>query len=188
MIKDENTPELELDENKKPEEEEVEDKTKADSPEPDEPEFNDDGKDWKAEALKQKAINQRLAKKFEKNPEVKASKSDELDYGKKAFLASNGIKGTKEFDFVKDELKKSGLELGDLVENEYFQSKLDKFRALNKTADATIKGKDSKGVQTDSVEYWMNKPIEDVPHEMRIQVVNAKLKQDESKGKFYNSK
>ena len=187
MIKDETTPEVELDENKINEEVETKDETEEETSDQSESESKEDDKDWKAEALKQKAINDRLNKRMEK-PEYKASKSDELDYGKKAFLTANGVKGTKEFDFVKDELKKSGMDLEGLLENDYFQSRLEKFRALNKTAEATIKGKDSKGVQTDSVEYWMNKPIEDVPHEMRIKVVNAKLKQHESKGKFYNSK
>jgi hypothetical protein len=188
MIKDENTPEVEQDENKINEEETTKDETEDESSDQKESESKDDDTDWKAEALKQKAINDRLNKRLGKPNDNKPSKSDEFGYDKKAFLTANGIKGTKEFDFVKDEVKKSGMELEDLLENDYFQSKLDKFRALNKTAEATIKGKDSKGVQTDSVEYWLNKPIEEVPHEMRIKVVNAKLKQNESKGKFYNSK
>ena len=150
----------------------------------DDSESKEEEKDWKAEALKYKAI---LDRNKNKAPEQKASKkSDELDYGQKAFLASNGVKGSKEIDFVKAEMKKSGEELDSLLENEYFQSKLEKFRALNKTADATIRGKDSKGITTDSVEYWAQKPIEDVPMDMRRAVVNHKLKQSQNKGKFYN--
>jgi hypothetical protein len=147
---------------------------------------NEDAKDWKAEALKYKAILDRNKNKPEKKSESK--KSDDLDYGAKAFLTANGIKGTKEFDFVKDEMKKSGEELENLLENDYFQSRLEKFRNLNKTTEAIPKGSKRAGITTDSVEYWMTKPIEEVPHEMRIKVVNARLKQDESKGKFYNHK
>jgi hypothetical protein len=42
-------------------------------------------------------------------------------------------------------------------------------------------------VATDSVEYWMAKPIEEVPAEMRTKVVNAKISKDKNKGNFYNS-
>lgn len=195
MIKDENTQDSELDEKKITNEDDQnndddsQDDSKDDdksSNQSDKDDDKSDDKDWKAEAAKWRDIAQR--NKDKKTDTTKTSKSDEFDYGKKAFLTANGIKGSKEIDFVKEEAKKSGLELDELLENEYFQSKLAKFRALNKTADATIKGKDSKGVQTDSVEYWMNKPIEEVPHELRIKVVNAKLKQDQSKGMFYNQK
>lgn len=164
-----------------------------------------EGADETVETLKEKnqSLYEQLKKakgftrdeegKWIKKPEPKIepkpkAKSDEFGYDKKAFLSANGIKGTKEFDFVRDEVKKSGEELENLLENEYFQTKLEKFRALNKTAEATPKGSGRSSVATDSVEYWMTKPIEDVPQEMRIKVVNARLKQDESKGKFYNQK
>jgi len=42
-------------------------------------------------------------------------------------------------------------------------------------------------VPTDSVDYWMSKPIEEVPPEMRIKVVNARLAKEKTKGVFYNS-
>ena len=116
-----------------------------------------------------------------------ASKSNDLDYGEKAFLTANGIKGSKEFDFVKNELKSSKQDLETLLENDYFQNKLEKFRSLNATADATPAGKRSGGVPTDSVEYWSGKPIEEVPADMRIKVVNAKLNREKNKGVFYNS-
>lgn len=121
-------------------------------------------------------------------PEKKAAKtSNDLDYGAKAYLTANGIKGAQEFDFVQRELRASGEELDSLLENDYFKTRLEKFRSLNKTADATPTGKRSGGVPTDSVEYWMGKPIEEVPAEMRIKVVNAKLERDKVKGVFYNS-
>lgn len=123
----------------------------------------------------------------EEKPVKKTSKSNDLDYGEKAFLTSNGIKGSKEFEFVKDELRQSGQDLDALLENDYFKQRLTNFRELNKTAEATPTGKRSGGVATDSVEYWMTKPIEDVPKDMRPKVVNAKLAKHNSKGVFYNS-
>lgn len=119
--------------------------------------------------------------------ETKSKKSDDLDYGAKAFLTANGIKGAKEFDFVKEEMKKSGEDLDSLLENDYFKTRLEKFRALDKTSNATPTGKRSGGVATDSVEYWLTKPIEEVPADMRIKVINHKLAKEKNKGVFYNS-
>lgn len=119
--------------------------------------------------------------------------SEILDYGQKAFLIANGIKGEKELDFVKSELKKSNEELDSLLENDYFKSKLENFRALGKTADATPTGKRSGGVATDSVEYWMAKAganaenLDEVPADMRTKVVNALKAKADNTGKFYNS-
>lgn len=116
------------------------------------------------------------------------TKSDDLDYGQKAFLATQGIKGSAEFDFVQNELKSSGKGLEDLLDNAYFKSELDNFRSLNATADATPSGKRSGSPALDSVDYWMAKPIAEVPQDMRIKVVNAKLEKEKSTGVFYNSK
>lgn len=128
--------------------------------------------------------------KKETKTEVKVeskAKSDGLDYGQKAFLVANGIKGEAENKFVIQQLKESGKSLDELLENKYFQSELEEMRAVGKTQTAIISGKRSGGVATDSVEYWMTKPMEEIPQEMRIKVVNAQLKQGDSKGKFYNS-
>lgn len=122
-------------------------------------------------------------------PETKSSKkSDEFDYGVKAYLSAEyGIKGS-EIDFVKSELKESGLkDIDALLGNPYFKSRLEDHRNLSKTAVATPKGSRSGGVPTDDVAYWMAKPIEEVPADMRIKVVNAKLAKEKSKGAFYNS-
>lgn len=112
--------------------------------------------------------------------------SDDFGYDVKAYLKASGI-GSNEFGFVKEEMKRSGLGLDALLENEYFQAGLSKHRELAKTADAVPQGKRSGGVPTDSVDYWMAKPIEEVPQEMRIKVVNARLDKERNKGAFYNS-
>lgn len=187
MINDENTPDFEQDANEiKDEQDNSQETDENQAQTQDESKSNEDDTDWKAEALKYKAILDRNKNKKTESKEP-SKKSDDLDYGAKAYLTANGIKGSKEFDFVKNELKASGEDLDSLLENDYFKSRLDKFRALNKTQEATPTGKRSGGVPTDSVEYWMAKPIEEVPAEMRIKVVNAKLSKDKSKGVFYNS-
>lgn len=184
MTNDENTPIVEQDENDATiEESEI---VSEDSNQEEESAEEEDTTDWKAEALKYKAILDRNKDK-KHVPKESSKKSNDLDYGEKAYLTANGIKGAKEFEFVKAELKASGENLDNLLENDYFKSKLEKFREINKTADAIPKGGRSNSVPTDSVEYWMAKPIEEVPKDMRAKVVNAKLTKDKDKGVFYNS-
>jgi hypothetical protein len=173
MFTDENTPDLVQDDTNNEEVEVVEEVEEAPA----------EDKDWKAEALKFKAILDRNAKKEKEEPK---HKSDELGLDVKGYLKASGIKAA-EFDFVKAELKASGQDIDSLLENEYFQAKLEKHRELSKTAEATPTGKRSGGVAIDSVDYWMTKPIEEVPQDMRIKVVNAKLGKDQNKGVFYNS-
>lgn len=125
--------------------------------------------------------------KSEKTESKPSKKSNDLDYGEKAYLATQGIKGTKEHSFVKDEMKKSGQDMDTLLENPYFQSRLTEFREQNKTSDATPTGKRSGGPAVDTVEYWAAKPMEEVPKNMRLKVVNHKLEKDKKGGIFYNS-
>jgi hypothetical protein len=184
MTNDEYTPDLEQEETNN--QEEVEETLgELENKELREETTTEPEKDWKAEALKYKAILDRNKNKpHTKEP---SKKSDELDYGAKAFLKSSGIENS-EFDFVKTELQKSGLkDLESLLENPYFKAELENKRALDKTKNATIKGKASNQVATDSVEFWLTKPIEEVPREMRYKVVQAKMKKDSSGGTFYNS-
>lgn len=147
--------------------------------------------DWKAKFEEEEGRRRRLETKLNKAKETPAEKpptSDALDLGAKAFLAANGIKGSKEYDFVQSELKKSGETVDSLIENEYFKAKLEKFRALEQTASATPSGDSrSGGAAIDSVEYWATKPFEEVPKDMQRKVVNYKLEKENSKGVFYNS-
>ena len=125
---------------------------------------------------------------IEEPKEVKTNKSG-LDYGEKAFLVANGIKVTdsKELKLVEEAIKKTGDTLEGVLSNPYFQSQLNTIRELAKTEDAIPRGKLGNNIPTDSVEYWMAKPIEEVPKDMRIKVVNARLNKDKNNGVFYNS-
>jgi len=146
--------------------------------------------DLDAKYARLKRQTEQLAKKLGKNDfesPKPSKKSDDFGYDVKAFLTANGIKGSKEFEFVKNEVKKSGQDIESLLENEYFQHRLNNFRELTKTSEATIKGTRSGGVPTDSVDYWLSKPIEQVPKEMLPKVVKAKREQSKDKGVFYNS-
>ena len=176
MLNDENTPDLEQDDN-----ETQENQQELDTNE----ETHDvDDTDWKAEALKYKAILDRNKNKPQKEND---RKSDDFGYDVKAYLKSSGIQ-SNEFDFVKQELKQSGMkDIDALLDNDYFKSRLEKHRAITRTAEATPKGTRNGGVPTDSVDYWMTKDIKDVPADMRIKVVEAREAKERSKGVFYNS-
>lgn len=114
------------------------------------------------------------------------TKSDDFGYDVKAYLKASGIKA-EEFDFVKKEMKQSGMDLDSLLDNEYFQAKLDKHRAVSRTEEAAPRGKRSGGAATESVDYWLAKPIDEVPADMRRAVVNAKLEREGRKSQFYNT-
>lgn len=182
MENDEYTPDLEQDENETQDVESTEETSEETTNQSEE--SHEDTTDWKAEALKYKAILDR--NKNKPNKESSKSKSDDFGYDVKAYLKASGIK-SEEFDFVRKELKESGLKDVDaLLENDYFQARLDKQRKLKTTSDAVPTGKRSTGPATNSVEYWMTKPMNEVPQEMRIKVINARLKKEEKSG-FYNS-
>jgi hypothetical protein len=122
-------------------------------------------------------------------PTRKSSKSDDLGLGEKAFLIANGIKGSSENNLVKEIMAETGKSLEDVIETGYFQSQLRSLREVNKSTDATIKGKRSSGTGQDAVEYWIAKgelpPASEV--QLRRDVVNARLKTNNNKGVFYNS-
>lgn len=146
-----------------------------------------DTTDWKAEALKYKAILDRNKSKKEEHTEVETkTNSGEFGYDVKAYLKASGIKA-EEFDFVKKELKQFGGDIDSLIDNEYFQAKLEKQRSLKATEQALPKSKRSGSQALDSVDYWLTKPFAEVPLEMRHKVLNAKLDKDKKGTMFYNS-
>ncbi len=132
---------------------------------------------------------QQLDKKHpaEKKESKPSQKSDGLDYGEKAFLVANGIKGQAEMNFVQEVMRETGKNLEQVLESKFFKAELEERRELAKTAEATPSGKRSGDSTVNSVEYWLTKPIEEVPQNMRTEVVNAKINQSKNKGVFYNS-
>lgn len=183
MTNDENTPIVEQDENDTTNEEVV---STTDSNQ-DEDDSNEDSTDWKAKALKYKAI---LDRNKSKKPEAKKTNaSNDLDYGAKAFLAVQGIKGADELKLVKDFMANTGKDLDSVVESKHFKAELDEMRELKRTADATPTGNRRTGQSArDSVEYWIAKgelpPQSDA--ELRRKVVNARMKKEGSGAVFYN--
>jgi hypothetical protein len=185
MLNDENAPEVVQDENNTPQETPEEKST-----------TEEETIDWKKRAHELQIILDRnkgyidkVKGRSTKKEESKTDTSGKLDYGMKAFLAAtHGIKESSEFEFVEKNLRESGKQLEELLENKYFKAELEDFRAKKKSEEATPSTSGRNGNSAyDSVEYWKTKDIKDVPPEKRIEVVNARLQEEKSKGIFYNS-
>lgn len=132
---------------------------------------------------------EQLDKKYpvEEKPEPSKSKSNDLDYGQKAFLVANGIKGTEEINLVKDIMQNTGKTLDEVLESKYFQSELQELRSEIATKNAIpSSSKRSNQSSDDTVEYWLAKgelPPES-ERELRLKVVNARLKKETNTNVF----
>lgn len=145
---------------------------------------------------KNKGIAQRYKTKIDKlkegledkKPEEKKndpSKSDELDYGKKAFLVANGVKGEKETELVENIMSETGKTMEQVLESKYFKAELEEIRALKETEDALPKGSKKAGQSAqDTVEYWIAKKELPKDRELRQKVVNARINKEKNKSVF----
>ena len=135
----------------------------------------------------------RLQTKLDKKSETKESNKTnkgELDYGQKAFLAANGIKGADELTLVKDFMENTGKSLEEILENKHFLNEVKEIRDTKAVNDAVPgASKRGGGAARDSVEYWIAKgelPPANQP-QLRRDYVNAKLKKSKEGNMFYNS-
>ncbi len=165
-------------------------------------EGEEDTTDWKALALKNQGIAKRLKTKLEKaqaEPKVEKKseapaqpeKPNELDYGQKAFLKTYGIAGADELALAKSWMERTGDQLDSMVEDDMFTAKLTKLRDAKVAATSRDISGSKRGVQTspkDSPEYWLDKPFDDVPEELRRKVLNAKLVKEKDNDKFSGNK
>lgn len=142
----------------------------------------------KAEGFEYDKSSKQWVKKSESaKAETKETKSDSLDYGQKAYIASVlGVKGEEELALLKDYLD-NGKTLEDLADNKHFQNDLKDLREVKATKDATpSSSKRSGNTAKDSVDYWLAKgelPPSDQP-DLRRQVVNAKIARQKSANPF----
>lgn len=128
----------------------------------------------------------KLGLDVEKKPETKTSKqSNDFDYGQKAFLVANGIKGNDEIKLAQEFAKNTGKSLEDVVENKYFLQELNEVRELRNSANAVPKGRGKTGNSSqDSVDYWLAKGELPSDFELRKKVVNARLAKENGKSVF----
>lgn len=162
-----------------------------------------DTTDWKAEAqkLQAKAIKQREAtkelkaklKEFApevKKPEAPQAKSDELDSGSKALLVAYGIKGKDEIALAQSYMQRTGEDIDTVIEDDIFQAKLSKLREV-KASTLAVPGatKRSGSGAKDDLDYWSEKyesgtALNDIPDNLQMKVLNAKLDRDKQTSKF----
>lgn len=161
-------------------------------------EKSDETTDWKARAeeLEQKAIKQRektkelKAKLSEFEASVPTKKSNDFDYGQKAFLKTYGISGADELALVKTWTDRTGDSIDTLVTDELFNMKLKALREAKAVKEAIpISTNRSASQVSNKLDYWLEKynqgtPLKEVPFEIRNEVLNARLKADENKSKF----
>lgn len=147
--------------------------------------------DWEAkfkeESGKRKRAETKLSKMSDPTKKSNSSKSDELGYAEKAYLVANGIKGADEMNIVKGLMKKTGASLDEILEDDYFQSKLNSHRDLKRTEAATPSGSKRAGQSSsNTVEYWIAKgelpPASE--RELRQKVVNARIKSESNTDVF----
>lgn len=179
MENDEYTREDELDENQNDEgnqDENQDDQNQSDS---------EDGVDWKAEALKFKAILDRnKSKKLEKTP---SKQSEGTDYGLKAFLVASGLKGEQEHKLAQEFARNTGKSIEEVVDSKYFLQELQDFREIKNTENASIKGRGkTSNSSANDVDYWLAKPFGELPDdfELRKKVVRARREKTRSTGMF----
>lgn len=130
---------------------------------------------------------------FDKKDEQKPkpdTQSTGLDYGQKAFLVANGIKGKEETELVQEVMAATGKSLEDVIESKYFQAELKERRDAKSAQDALpTQSKRSAAPARDGVDYWLSKgelpPKDQV--ELRRKVLNAKITKAKNGSKFYNS-
>lgn len=179
MINDEETREDELDENQNDDAQD----DQNDNQEQNQSDHEDD-KDWKAEALKYKAI---LDRNKGKSNEKATTKPSGVDYGVKALLVAQGLKGNDEMELAYTFAKNTGKDIGEVADSKYFQQELEEFREMKATQNASIrsKGKTSNVAQND-VDYWLAKPFGELPDdfELRKKVVAARRQKSKSTGMF----
>ena len=132
-----------------------------------------------------------VERKSEKKPEAKAKKSDELDYGLKAYLQQNDVK-PQEFEFFQEQMESSGLKAEELLKNGYFQSQL-KERRDQKSAEMATPGntRSSGEIPQSKPEWWVTqgKMPENTAEnrQLRQEVLNLRLQREKSASQFSKS-
>ena len=128
---------------------------------------------------RKRAEKDALKAKEVKEPEVKSPSKSKLDYGELAYLEVQGIKTDEEVEYLKKTMKVSGLELKDVVKDEYVQSQLKAIRE-KKVATEAIPSDTHRATPThsgkDTPDYWIKKGELPDDTELRKKVVNEKIR------------
>lgn len=165
---------------------------------------DDDGNDttdYKALALKYQGIAKRLKTKAEKSKEAPKAEKTETETKpegnnllEKAFLRSAGITDKEEVELALTTAKKWGMDIDNLVDDDDFQEKLDKFRTkkANLLATSGVKGDKTGSSAKEDPSYWIAKgtppTAEQVPdRKARVKIARAMMASEKGGAKrFYN--
>jgi predicted nuclease with TOPRIM domain len=150
--------------------------------------------DWKAKYEeiqgRLKRAETKLSKVDRTSEKTPSKKSDDFDYGEKAYLFARDIKTQSEMKLVRDVMKDTGKKLEDVLESKYFQAELKEMRDIEQTSRAIPSNSKRTGQSSvNTVDYWLAKgelPPADMP-DLRKEYVNAKAQKSVSKKMFYNS-
>lgn len=151
----------------------------------------------KAEGFEQKdgkwVKKERSETKPEAQPESKpeAKQSDELDYGKLAYLKSEGVDHPDDRKLVLDEAKRLNLPIEKILQEKHIQSQL-KDAKDQREAEAGMPtgGAGKSGSNKNSVDYWVNRRDKDgnylTPTDTKLanEVIDARLKAEQDKTMF----
>lgn len=143
-----------------------------------------------------KGRTDRLAKKLgikddkveiEKN--TPTAKSSELDYGQLALLRTEGIKGSGEIALFKEVMSETGKGVLEVLDSNYFKSRLTDFRETQASTNAIPKGKNRSGqTGVTDIDIAVAKYKEDgtLPSDFktRLAVVKALEIEEKSSGTF----
>lgn len=142
-----------------------------------------------------KRENKELKKTPPKETETPKNQPEEFGLLQKTYLRAAGLASEDEIELARDIQKKTGTDWDKLVEDEYFQSKLQKLRDGKANARATDVegGNSSSSGAKNTPEYWIQKgslPTEKDVSDRKTRASIARTMAERSRGggggRFYN--
>lgn len=115
-------------------------------------------------------------------PEKKViNKSDELDWGQKAYLKASGV-DPSEFTFFQNTMKDTGKDIDTLLNAKWFQAELKDMRDKKTIMEATPTSRPKQGENTKSkVDYWVERPGLPEDRMLAREVVEARYQREKNR-------
>ena len=131
-------------------------------------------KDLKAEKPKEET----------ETPKKEATKENEPDYAKLAWLNSNKVTHPDDQKVIMEESERLKLPLTDILQMEHIKSKLKDSSDQREADDGAPKGKGKSGKASRDVDYYLAKGTLPDDLELANKVIEANLKKEETSNKF----
>ena len=151
-----------------------------------------DTTDWKSKFLEADGKAKRYKSKLEKAkteaPETETKKTGDIDYGHLAFFNSTSdVKLTEkeDRDYLKSMIEETGKSQETLLNSSWFKNDI-KERQEKRIVTEAIPDKTGRSAPSakTTADYWLDKPFDDVPKEMKREVLSARMKREEQNSKF----